>query len=81
MVDYLSDKWQTALGRAPKLAFQPTQGNRRRIEIYDALIDKAQLRAELAGTVAARRVHLQLIARLDARCRREVRRREDESRP
>ncbi|MDB5945007.1 MAG: hypothetical protein JWQ33_33 [Ramlibacter sp.] len=72
--------WDAALGRADQPDFQPSQGNKRRIEIYDALISKAQQRAEEAGTVAARRAHLELIIRLDARCKREVLRREDQAR-
>lgn len=60
--------------------FQPSQGNKRRFEIYDALIQQAQVRAEKAGTVEARRAHLKLIVRLDARCKREVQRREDQAR-
>ena len=72
--------WQATLGSSEPPDFQPSQGNRRRIEIYDALIAKAQMRAEAAGTVAARREHLDLIIRLDARCKREVQRREDQAR-
>lgn len=60
--------------------FQPSQGNKRRVEIYDTLIQHAQIRAENAGTVEGRRAHLKLIVRLDARCKREVQRREDQTR-
>lgn len=77
----LQSLWNAATGHHAQPDFQPSQGNRRRIEIYDALIHMAQLRAETAGTVAERRAHLQLIVRLDARCKREVRRREDQTRP
>ena len=72
--------WNAAIGRTGQEDFQPSQGNKRRIEIYDALINKAQQRAEEAGTVAARRAHLELIIRLDARCKREVLRREEQAR-
>jgi hypothetical protein len=72
--------WNAALGRTGEDDFQPSQGNKRRIEIYDALINKAQQRAEEAGTVAARRAHLELIIRLDERCKREVLRREEQAR-
>lgn len=72
--------WNAALGRLAPDDFQPSQGNKRRIEIYDALINKAQQRAEEAGTVAARRAHLELVIRLDERCKREVLRREEQAR-
>ena len=72
--------WNAALGLTGEEDFQPSQGNKRRIEIYDALINKAQQRAEEAGTVAARRAHLDLIIRLDQRCKREVLRREEQAR-
>ena len=77
----LQSLWNAATGHREQPDFQPSQGNRRRIEIYDGLIHMAQCRAEAAGTVAERRTHLQLIARLDARCKREVQRRENQSRP
>ena len=76
----LQGLWQATLGRPEQADFQPSQGNKRRIEFYDALIAKAQMRAEAAGTVTARREHLDLIIRLDARCKREVQRREDQAR-
>jgi hypothetical protein len=69
-----------AFERSTQADFQPSQGNRRRIEIYDELIRQAQVRAEKAPTVQSRRAHLQLIIRLDERCKREVRRREDSTR-
>ena len=69
-----------AFGRPRQRDFQPSQGNRRRVEIYDELILLAQMRAEKSETIESRREHLQLIARLDARCKREVQRREDAAR-
>ena len=51
------------------------------MEIYDALIEQAQMRAESAGRVEDRRDALYLITRLDARCKREIRRREEQARP
>lgn len=77
----LHNLWQAATGQTLPPDFQPSQGNKRRVEVYDALIYKAQLRADAADTVEVRRAHLQLIIRLDARCKREVRRREDQTRP
>jgi hypothetical protein len=63
---------------------QPTaiRTNRKRIEGYDELIRQAHARAESseAASVPVRRAHLKLIARLDARCRREIQRREDSTR-
>lgn len=72
--------WRAALGEREQTDFQSSQGNKRRIEIYDALISMAQQRGEEAGTKAARREHLDLIIRLDARCKREVLRREAQAR-
>lgn len=77
----LQDLWNSTIGRYQTEDFQPSQGNKRRVEIYDALIYKAQERADQAQTVAARRDAIKLIARLDARCMREVQRREDQARP
>lgn len=75
----LKELWNATIGRdGPD--FQPSHGNKKRLEIYDALILQAQVRADRAETVEARRAHLQLIVRLDARCKREVQRREDQTR-
>ena len=41
---------------------------------------KAQQRGDNAGTVAARHQHLELIKRLDARCKLEVLRRGEQTR-
>lgn len=73
--------WNATLGRPGPPDFQPSQGNRRRVEIYDGLIELAQIRAESARCVEERRAALRLVVRLDARCKREVRRREDQTRP
>ena len=78
---FIQSIWDAALGRPAQPEFQPSQGNRRRVEIYDALIERAQMRAESAGRVEDRRDALYLITRLDARCKREIRRREEQARP
>ena len=78
---FISSLLDAALGRTGQADFQPSQGNRRRVEIYDGLIEMVQARAESAGGVEDRRAALQLIARLDARCKREVLRRERQARP
>ncbi|MFC5499940.1 hypothetical protein ACFPOE_20525 [Caenimonas terrae] len=78
---FIRSIWDAALGRPARPDFQPSQGNRRRVEIYDALIERAQARAEATGSVDDRLKALHLISRLDARCKREIRRREDQTRP
>ena len=78
---FISSLWGGALGQPDQSDFQPSQGNRRRVEIYDGLIELVQARAESAGGIEDRRTALQLIARLDARCKREVLRRERQTRP
>lgn len=80
-VTFIQGIWDAALGRPAQPDFQPSQGNRRRVEAYDALIELAQMRAESAGSVDARRDALHLITRLDERCKREIRRREEQARP
>lgn len=80
-VTFIRSLWDAALGRPGPPDFQPSQGNRRRMEIYDGLIELAQIRADKATCVEDRRAALQLIVRLDARCKREVQRREDQTRP
>lgn len=73
--------WNSNLSPLDGEDFQPSQGNKRRVEIYDALIVQAQARADQAESVAQRLAAIKLMARLDARCMREVRRREDQTRP
>jgi hypothetical protein len=80
-VTFIRSIWDAALGRSGQTDFQPSQGNRRRVEIYDALIEQAQARADSVGSVDERLQALHLISRLDARCKREIRRREDQTRP
>lgn len=72
--------WSSNLPRFDSEDFQPSQGNKRRVEIYDALIFQAQARADQAETVTQRLAAIKLIARLDARCMREVQRREEQAR-
>ena len=78
---FISSLVDAALGRRGDPDFQPSQGNRRRVEIYDRLIELVQIRAEATDDVDKRRAALQLIIRLDARCKREVLRREQQARP
>lgn len=72
--------WNSSLSRSESDDFQPSQGNKRRVEVYDALIFQAQQRADQAESVLQRREAIKLIARLDARCMREVQRREEQAR-
>jgi hypothetical protein len=81
IVTLIRNLWDAALGRPAPADFQPSHGNRRRVEIYDAFIEQAQARAEAAASGEERLNALKLIARLDARCKREVRRRELQTRP
>lgn len=72
--------WSSKLPPLDSEDFQPSHGNKRRVEIYDALIFQAQARADQAETVSQRLEAIKLMARLDARCMREVQRREDQTR-
>ena len=72
--------WNSTFPSLESDDFQPSQGNKRRVEIYDALIYQAQARADQAQSVSQRRDAIKLIARLDARCMREVQRREEQTR-
>jgi hypothetical protein len=77
---FISSLLDAALGRPGHPDFQPSLGNRRRVEIYDHLIELAQARADSAADPAQRRAAVRLISRLDARCKREVLRREQQAR-
>lgn len=72
--------WPGAVASSDQAEFEPSQGNKRRIEAYDGLIRQAEARADAQAAPADRVAHLKLISRLEARCKREVERREDEVR-
>ena len=80
MMPIFQSLWSSNLPLLDSEDFQPSQGNKRRVEIYDALIFQAQARADQAESVSQRLEAIKLMARLDARCMREVQRREDQTR-